>query len=373
MSDLKRVNEYAQIVLKDQDEMRRLQALHHLAAYDDPRLPKLLARVSAQDPSPSVREAAAQMLRQQSAPADDESPDDSLRWTCPRCGAETTGAECSYCGAPAQAAPDPAQSRPASPRSPSVSGKTMLFNPRNQKFLEGRTSRPAGAFGLGFGVFPALFMVPFILAGVFVIAIFISQYQQYQLLAKEGVVTTGRVISRYFDPADDSEDSDSWYVTYTFTANQTEYQMQQSVGEERYNQLEQGGSVQVLYAPSNPDVAKIEGTNSVTSLYFLGGFAVVWNLIIGAVVVSMVVGGLRQNRLAQRGIVLNGEIIECRGETDSDGDYWLIVEYTFTPEGGSPIVARKQVMYNEAKGKRLPRYGTPVAVIYTNARTYDLL
>lgn len=347
----------ARIALKDNDKTRRLNALRQIAAIDDPCVDRLLSRVSRQDPSPEVRELAQQL---------------QAAWDCQHCGGHNIAqSECAYCGTPRQeqwSAPKDLVAPPAN----TTSEKTFLFYPENQAFIEGRRRRIHGNDGVG--CFFILFMIPFALMGIFVIALTVWEFNVYTTLQNEGVITDGRVLSRRFDPASDSDDSDTWFVAFTYAAEGREYTHEQSVSEAFYNRAEQGGRIEVRYAASDPSLARLEGTTSTSSFTFLGVFSILWNVVSWGVLGAAIVSRRKQTYLVRKGRILKGRVIECMGETDSDGDYYVKVEFDFQPEDGGPALqTHKRLMLNHAKGRRLPLYGTPVAVLYANRRNFELL
>lgn len=79
-----------------------------------------------------------------------------------------------------------------------------------------------------------------------------------QLLLNEGITTTARVADKYLYS---SEARNTYYVVYAFTAmgdgQRTDIRRKVEVREDVYNRLEYGGSVEIIYARSAPNVTQI--------------------------------------------------------------------------------------------------------------------
>ncbi|NJL58000.1 hypothetical protein HC928_24920 [bacterium] len=128
------------------------------------------------------------------------------------------------------------------------------------------------------------------------------------------------------------------------------------------------------YAASDPGLARLEGTTSPSAFTFLGIFSILWNVVCWGVLGAAIVNHRKQTYLVRQGHILKGRVIECMGETDSDGDHYVNVQFHFQPKDGGPALqTHKRLMLNHAKGKQLPLYGTPVAVLYADRRNFELL
>ncbi|NJL58001.1 hypothetical protein HC928_24925 [bacterium] len=223
----------ARIALKDTDKTRRLNALRQIAAIDDPRVDQLLSRVSRKDTNPEVRELAQQL---------------QAAWDCQHCGGHNIGqSECAYCGTPRREQGSGTEHLVGTPEN-TTPEKTFLFYPENEAFIEGRTHRIHGSDGVG--CFFILFMIPFALMGILVIALTVWEFNVYTTLQNAGVITDGRVLSRRFDPASDSDDSNTWFIAFTYAADGREYTHEQSVSEAFYNRAEQAGALKCAMRPA---------------------------------------------------------------------------------------------------------------------------
>jgi hypothetical protein len=84
--------------------------------------------------------------------------------------------------------------------------------------------------------------------------------RQTELLQAEGIVTRATVVG--LDVEEDDEGDETYYVTYTFVSRpdrpeEREVTRRESVSYAVYSRLEQGGRIEVIYAPSEPKVARV--------------------------------------------------------------------------------------------------------------------
>jgi len=78
-------------------------------------------------------------------------------------------------------------------------------------------------------------------------------------------------------------------------------------------------------------------------------------------------GGLRNRR------VLRGQIVECDGQNDDDGDFKLRIQYRFRTPKGQVVTAQVRQIRNDLRDKPLPAPGGTVAVYFRSARSFRLL
>ncbi len=78
-------------------------------------------------------------------------------------------------------------------------------------------------------------------------------------------------------------------------------------------------------------------------------------------------GGLLRRR------VLRGQVVECTGRTDDDGDYKILLHYRFRTPTDTVLTGEVRQIRNDLRQMALPVSGTPVAVFYQNPRSYRLL
>lgn len=80
-------------------------------------------------------------------------------------------------------------------------------------------------------------------------------------------------------------------------------------------------------------------------------------------------------RLAQEGILLEGEITAIRGEErgKSVKNYYVIVEYAFLSPGKHRLTGQVEAIRGELQGKELPPIGTPVTILYADDNAHVML
>jgi hypothetical protein len=132
--------------------------------------------------------------------------------------------------------------------------------------------------------------------------------------------------------------------------------------------------VTVTYLPGDPQVSRLEETNPadqwrVGLTLTAGGLTV---LCIGSALLGL--DQRRHSRRMPRGWrVLRGQLIECGGRLDEDGDFKIRLRYRFRAPDGQVIVGQTSQIRNDLKDSALPPSGAPVAVYYRRDGVYRLL
>lgn len=151
-----------------------------------------------------------------------------------------------------------------------------------------------------------------------------DKIRQVRLLQTEGVETTARITDKRISSGDDS---DTYYVYYTFTAvgddERREISRKESVPEELYDQVEYGGSLPIIYVRSNPRILRIRAL-------YTPGRVEYWPLVIfsGLGLMCCLVSWLLFNgyRTAQRlddeGIPTATPLLDCWQEEASDSVFY---------------------------------------------------
>lgn len=214
-----------------------------------------------------------------------------------------------------------------------------------------------------------LFMLPFVVIGAVVIGLALRDIFVWQALGDHGVTTPGAITGKRISIGDDS---DTYYVIFEYVYNGSSYSGEQSVDYSFYDRAERGAYVDVLLLPENPGIVKLADHNEPPT--FLVFFAVCWNGIVWTIAIGMFSASGRYRQLMREGQMIRGEIASIKGHTDSDDDYIITVEYAFrAPDDGTLIIGKQRHTRNDLKRERLPRQGTPVAVMYRNKNHYQML
>ncbi len=162
--------------------------------------------------------------------------------------------------------------------------------------------------------------------------------RQAQLLQREGVVARATVVAKEIE--EDDEGDETYYVTYTFRSNpgrpqEREITCRDSVSEMLYGQIEPGGTIEVIYARSEPTVVRL------TAGYRPG--AIDWLPAgLGAAIGLPSVGALvwffslyrRATRLDEQGTPGLAEVLDKYEVAGSDSTSRYIV---FRLPGGTPF------------------------------------
>jgi hypothetical protein len=253
----------------------------------------------------------------------------SLPTHCPQCGAAVPAPSftqrevtCMYCGAPLGQG-SAAQVAPASSALP------LEFSGLERP-TPGSPANPVGCVGIGFGALWFLFSLAVTVFGIY----FAYQAQQtYELLQREGQVVTGTITDLEID---DSGDSTDYTVYYSYPIVQEGRQLtlegQQNIEEELYNTLEIKDPVDVIYAPSQPEVSQLKATFSAPNLLFailFVGFSLLFDGIGIAILVFSITGLRNYFRLRSSGQETWATVFDRWQDSDSDGDPTYAVAYAF--------------------------------------------
>jgi hypothetical protein len=244
-----------------------------------------------------------------------------------------------------------------------------LANPENSNFLSGATSKPKGNSSAAVGgcLFTFIMVLTILVFGGFGLRELLVRNQLEREGERIGATITNLVI-------DDSDDSTSYEVTYSYRVGTHNYSRMESVSQGFYNQLRVGQRLDILYHSSNPDESRIAvDTGNPTWVIFL---------VIGAVAVLLEIGTAlavlgqanRRNRLLRDGKIVYGELTLVDGHIDSDNDLMIRLGYRIPRPDGTFFEhqPRFRTGHNEWKD-RVPKVGDRVAVLYLDDKTHQLL
>ncbi len=370
--DATRIKEVGLDALKNSNANLRKVALLELRKYDAPIVADVFERVIQKDHNKEVRDLAQNLLTQhriqaaQCPPETKPHVDARHSWKCSFCGSEVTAQDrCPNCGAERD---DKVVFDDETDATSALDADQFLMKPEHQNFVLGRskTLSSGARFRL---IFPGCFMMMFVLCGLTFLSFVLNETYQSLLISIQGVAAEARYTDRRISSGDDS---DTYYVTYEYTVGGRQFSHQQSVSRTLYDNAEIGGRVQILYARSNPSIAKVVGTNQIQ--WFIVGFVFLWNGIVWLIVIGLINQYRLEKLLEREGKMLKGKILDVSHSTDSDGDLTLHVKYEFqSPESGKLLSKHERAQRNDLKHNQMPLFGTPIHVLYYNDRNFMLL
>lgn len=391
-------NRLSRTALNNPSVTVRKETLLELRKLDHAQVDDVLREVIASDSDAGVRDLAQNLLRKHEinamlkagrfdavpeafpmseeliddfsfdeAPARETTTTSGDDWTCRFCDTVNPAMmrECASCGA----------AREVETKRPTVfpgvrTGDTFFLHPYNQKFINQTSGRLASKANMAPGCM-LLFILPFVAAGLVVIFFAVREWNRYQILSTTGVTTRGEYTGSRIDNDDDGT---TYYLSYRFETGEQVYIDEHSVSYDLYRSGEKGAPVDILYAPSDPSISRIAGTNTLTTPLFLTIFSILWNLISWGFLFVVVNGTRRDRLLAREGLPVQGEVLEARGTTSSKSNYTVKVKYGFTPpDSRQRITKTESSQRNDLKGRSLPKYGTPVTVLYRNVKHFRML
>ncbi len=248
----------------------------------------------------------------------------------------------------------------------------FLMQPRNQKFLRGEARYPA---------FPSrsqfILVGVFLLVGVVLLVLAATDLITDERLQQAGVTTQGTVIKRRIS----SGKNTNYYITYRFkaTAQGSEpvfYAHEQQVSSASYNSHPEQTSVSVAYLKDDPATSKLTGKDTDdsarNSMLFFGAIWLTMTIVLLVVTVRPI---LQDRWLAQRGEIIEGQLVKCSGRmTGGKGSYYkLTADYQFCTPDGRTVFGKQNASRNDLRRSTLPAPNTPVAVLYVDDQHHKLL
>ena len=396
----------------------RKEALLELRKLDHTGLDALLKQVAAEDKDAEVRDLAQNLLRKyeidqalkhgtfetpvtipkpepEPAPEPDwlqrdypsepktttigellESSGKSI-WTCRFCGTENIGGDkCASCGAERSSELIVEEEAPRKRKSQDDSSPAFndvfLLRPANMAYVRDQNKAVLTLGRLGLGC-TALFLLPFVAIGVFVIIFAGVEWRNYHILNTTGMVTRGEYTNKYIT-TDDDDGGTTYHVEYLYEVNERVFSGSDTVSREAYSGAGVGEGIGILYAPGDPGLSTLEGANDIGTPIFLTFFAGFWNLVSWGIFLALIVGAYRDRQLVRDGQLVNGELLSINGRNGSKGSYHVTAEFSFLPpDEGEVIFGKQTAQRNDLRGASLPGKGTPVMVLYKNRKHFKML
>lgn len=160
-----------------------------------------------------------------------------------------------------------------------------------------------------------------------------NQRQEYNLLRQEGLLATGTITELVID---DDGDSTSYDVYYRFTAQVggtgRVLDQWQSVSKKEFESFRVGEQVQIIYAPSDPTISRLQAVFGPPDLVLplcFGGMGSLFTLIGVALFLGSLRGLTTHGGLVLRGKITEAVVFDKWTEEDADGDAVKIIGYAF--------------------------------------------
>jgi hypothetical protein len=265
----------------------------------------------------------------------------------------------------------------------------FFVDPVNQKLVDSNKRPLSISWSQGFQVFSLTAVL------IFSLCLLVSGVQQlmiaFQLDHSETTVP-GKIISRRYDATAGKGHSISYYVTYQFwLADQKMLTREQFVRKEVFDQLLEESPVEVKYLELDPTVSTLVRPDMDRSLslngYLFAIFGALVSIITLLFLVPLVYQSWRNERLRRQGKLLVGHVLAChryitQTSTSLDpaefgsalpSNFFIELSYSVHVPHGSEIKAIVRQKRNDLKGTTLPKFGTPVAVLYCTDDMYSIL
>jgi len=322
-------------LIRSADPTERKRGIHLLMVVrHDPRVLQVFEALYEDDLDPGVRREAWHALTQAGPSVPAPSPD------------STPG--------PSPAAADDA---------PAVQRLTkrvpFLLDPINARIIA-RESRQIASRRNGGRIFFALALLLLVFAAVLWILV-LPDWLSWYRLRQDGVSVTGQITHV-------QERGQRYYAEYAFQvgrSNITQYTGEQRITQAAYERLEPNAPVTVTYLPSDPHQSRLDERNPGDQQR---GWLTLTAIALTLFAVSLALLALDQHGQSRREQfdwrVQRGQLIECNGRLDEDGDFKINLRYRFRTPGGQMIVGKATQIRNDLKESPLPQPGAPVAVYY---------
>ena len=252
----------------------------------------------------------------------------------------------------------------------------FLLNRGNRRYLDQRT-RSVHLQPTDFPLALQFLMLAFTLFMAFVALQGGYNLARWLFTNVAGTTTRGYVVEKHISRGK----SISYNVTYSYTVNGQVYQASQQVNSAVYNIAIE--VVEVTYWPPNPNFARLSGEFEVSNMFLNSSIQFLCPGIFVAIMIVVIIasfqewrkGIAKQKRLRDDGKLVYGEVVSCRGIQRAKQGYKVTVRYGFrTPDpDGRWVVTQQERTLNWLRRKPLPKKGTPVAVLYADSKTVELL
>lgn len=200
----------------------------------------------------------------------------------------------------------------------------------------------------------------------------LRQFEDNAALNRRALLANAQIVDRRFEEGPRTVNN-RWFITYQFNVNGTPYRREMSIEAAIYDVLLVGSAVQVKFAPEDPTISTLADRplepverDLLLLMIFVPAAACI-PVLLWAGWRSLVV-----TLYQRRGVVLKGEITECRG-SERGGNFYLTLRYRFTTPEGRALRGGQTMIRDDLRGKPIPQKGEQIAILYAHDRVYRLL
>jgi hypothetical protein len=218
--------------------------------------------------------------------------------------------------------------------------------------------------GAGCGV---LFLLVFVLSGVFLAGAAVHEWRVWWALRSRGVDAAAVVVRLWTN----TDESTSYHVRFRVEPTDgAAAEAEDQVAYAAWGELEVGGRVEVRYAADEPALARTLPLRS-GQRWSVSALAVVWNALVWPLWVISLREVWRSRRLARDGRLRRGRVVAASVRKDRDGDAFLKVEYAFEDPAGWELRGVTEVQPRTPPTAPAP--GAPLRVLWVDDRIHRAL
>jgi len=249
-------------------------------------------------------------------------------------------------------------------------GDFFLLFPQNEAFIRGEKPTPQNKVGVFQSGCVFLFLIPFVVASVFLILFCVNMLYEGFVLSQSSFQTTGQVMALN----EHEDEGDIIYsMNYQYILADHIYTDSQSVSADIYAAYQVGQPIDISYAAGDVTVSHITGTDTTPLNLFLLGFTVIWITIVGFMTTFIVTQWQRTRRLQREGKVIRGELVSIKGEMDEDDYLVTVVARFWSPSTLQTVSGNRRYTCNHLKGKPFQSPGTALAIHYADEKVWEIL
>jgi hypothetical protein len=255
----------------------------------------------------------------------------------------------------------------------------FLLAPSNRRFLCGRSRHVViRQWSVGRLLLVAACVLALILFSGSAAILSGLKWLAWRQLVNDGVRVQARILDLWTTAY--SFDG-NYHVLYEFEARTVDglskHRRAGTCSESLYPRLRKGGMVEVLHSVSDPSVSRIPSEYSpdffvgglLHRLIGWGGFAAIWF----ALLIPIGLAAVKRIRLAYRGQLLYGEVIECKHDPTDERGLVILLEYRFATPEGKILQQTEIASRRDLTPESLPKPGTRLRVLYLSDRCFGVL